>query len=405
MPEKLETCVKALRAKGYEEGLAYAICNATTDSIPFVSDATDSKAIISKNIDEHTGFLTLNAVISRVGVHDYYGMELDDSLDPFKVYGVFRPPEEVFAKDSVNSFVNCPATDDHPSEMVTTDNAGRYIKGSISTVSEDGDHLTSVMTITDTSLIRKITDGKVELSVGYTNELVKQTGEHNGKSYDFIQTNIKANHVAVVDRGRCGASCKLTADNGDIISNETKKGVTSMKVMIGDQEFEVADAVAKRLADAEEELKKKEEEMEDMEEEAKKSEDSISTLTASNDKLQATIDTMKASQTKDADIDKLVVDRSAIMFDAQRVLGDKFNPRATVCDMKKAVIAKVTPSMSLDGKGEAYVDAAFDMAMEKHKEVKQSLDNLSGGLPAGTEDKRVSAYDTYKETLANAHKK
>ena len=142
----------------------------------FVSDAAMNERITEKHLDKDTGFLTMKATVSRVGIQDYYGIELGSEFEPYKVYKVFRPPEEVFSEDSLKSFINCPATDEHPSEMVTVDNVSRYMKGSISTASVDGDHVTSTMTITDKELINKIMNGKTELSVGYTHDLEIQEG-------------------------------------------------------------------------------------------------------------------------------------------------------------------------------------------------------------------------------------
>jgi len=48
-------------------------------------------------------------------------------------------------------------------------------------------------------------DGKVELSNGYTSEIEFKAGKTNdGFEYDAIQTDIKGNHIAIVDKARCG---------------------------------------------------------------------------------------------------------------------------------------------------------------------------------------------------------
>ena len=67
--------------------------------------------------------------------------------------------------------------------------------------------------------IQSVIDGKRELSGGYTRDLVKESGTYNGENYDYVQRNMKVNHVAIVDEGRCGNACKLNID---------KKGVASM---------------------------------------------------------------------------------------------------------------------------------------------------------------------------------
>ena len=58
----------------------------------------------------------------------------------------------------------------------------------------------------------------------------------------------------------------------------------------------------------------------------------------------------------------------------------------SIPDGKKAVIAKVLPDMRLDGKDTAYVDAAYDIAVEKacsRKDVDYQRQQMAGGTPPG----------------------
>lgn len=58
----------------------------------------------------------------------------------------------------------------------------------------------------------------------------------------------------------------------------------------------------------------------------------------------------------------------------------------SILDGKKAVIAKVLPDMRLDGKDTAYVDAAYDIAVEKackRKDVNYQRQQMAGGTPPG----------------------
>jgi hypothetical protein len=49
-----------------------------------------------------------------------------------------------------------------------------------------------------------------ELSCGYTCDFVWESGvTEDGNGYDGYMVNIVGNHVALVERGRCGGSCSL----------------------------------------------------------------------------------------------------------------------------------------------------------------------------------------------------
>lgn len=236
----------------------------------------------NQNIDEQTGFLHLNGVVARTGIQEYYGLELAlDDLEPMKKYKVARLPEDVLKKESLDSYINSTVTDNHPTEFVTVDNIKDLNRGSVATIetfNEDGiDYIKTDIVINDKVLIKKVVDGKVEISAGYSQVLVPEKGEFNGQSYDFKQTEIKINHVAIVDKGRCGGKCKLVTDSYDTIINvnEFKRKEESMKVIkIGDTEIEVCDTVAGHISSLETKVKSHDAEMEkmekDLEEEKKK---------------------------------------------------------------------------------------------------------------------------------------
>ena len=66
---------------------------------------------------------------------------------------------------------------------------------------------------------------KCELSIGYDCEIHKESGEYAGQPYDFVQRNIKIQHVALVECGRAGADVKVS-DSKEILNsqkNEVKK--------------------------------------------------------------------------------------------------------------------------------------------------------------------------------------
>lgn len=365
MPEKLEKCVKELIKQGKSEKNAWAICQASQKD-GYISDKSIN---IKASIDDTTGFLTAPVVLARTGIQHYYGFELGltDEKSMERI-GVLRHPDEVLNIDSVASFVNLIATDDHPSTLVTTENVKNLQVGTVSGV--DGNHkdgvLEGILTITDKDIIKKIKDGKVEVSVGYTSDVVESSGVYNGESYDFMQTNIRANHLAIVNAGRCGSACKITIDH----KNKEK----TMIVILNDIEYDVSDnqlaqaikanneRMAKILDEKEKEMSEKEKELE----EAKKD----------KDKAEATADALKKEKLSDEDLNKLVNDRAEIISNGKRILGDKM-PECNNCpkEIKSAVIDKVMGEIDLSGKSDDYITAMYDMAVVKFDSVKKELDD------------------------------
>lgn len=216
------------------------------------------------------GYLAVEGNISGVGVYEY--TDADGNT-----WGELRLPEHVFASESMASFAGKPITDEHPPAFVTSDNWKEFARGNLGSNQRPNDgrtHLVSDMLITDDKLIRKIEDGKRELSNGYGVVLIEAPGVFGGKSYRFIQTQIAGNHNAVVDEARGGPSCRILdhadtaftkyghdmkikdekhlaqvlAGKGDAKLSFSCKGDAALT--IGDQTFEIPDELAAKCLEA-----------------------------------------------------------------------------------------------------------------------------------------------------------
>ena len=66
---------------------------------------------------------------------------------------------------------------------------------------------------------------KREISAAYWYVPVKRAGVFEGQPYDLVMTDISANHIALVEKGRSGKDV-LVADSAE----EIKKGTEQMKL-------------------------------------------------------------------------------------------------------------------------------------------------------------------------------
>ncbi len=157
------------------------------------------------------GFMAIHARAARTGVYQYLGREIDPEGAHFvgdAVVNVYRPPDEVFDKASLGSFVGRPITDDHPAAGVDASNWRDLAHGVIMGAAKDGEYVGFDMAFMDAGLIAKIDDGKRELSNGYAAQLDIEDGiAPDGTAYQAVQRNIRGNHVAVVKAGRAGSAC------------------------------------------------------------------------------------------------------------------------------------------------------------------------------------------------------
>lgn len=152
------------------------------------------------------GYLEVNAPVARTGIQIYNPSEIGMVGDsPVKVY---RSPEAVFHKPSLNSFALLPITIGHPKEMVDSKTSKSLSVGvSGKDVLRDGEHLKIGLKITDAAAVDMVRNGVRDLSVGYTCVIDATPGTTpNGEAYDAIQRDIKANHIAIVPQGRAGSA-------------------------------------------------------------------------------------------------------------------------------------------------------------------------------------------------------
>ena len=160
------------------------------------------------------GYMAVRARSARVGHYEYSGEDVDPEnkhgLRDQAVVNVLREESVVFDERAVRSFIGKPITDDHPSQPVTASNWRDHGRGVVMGAIRDGDHLAFDLILMDAATIAKVEAGKVELSNGYSAGL--EFGSFtaaDGTVCQARQTSITGNHVAIVDRGRAGPTCRI----------------------------------------------------------------------------------------------------------------------------------------------------------------------------------------------------
>lgn len=110
------------------------------------------------------------------------------------------PENELFSKETIDSFVGIPVTMHHPENgEVTSDNYKNTIIGSTISAYREGNVLMGDFVIYDKDIIQKIDSGELKnLSIGRKTILEKS----NTSDSDYVQTKIKGNHLAIAKNGR-----------------------------------------------------------------------------------------------------------------------------------------------------------------------------------------------------------
>lgn len=162
------------------------------------------------------GYLVAGARVARVGLQKYKGSEVGrPQIDSVVLY---RPEEEVFAKDAMASMANKPVTLTHPRKMVDARSWAKVAKGVSGTdVVRDGDFVRVPLMLMDAATIDAYEkDGIKELSVGYMADIDWTPGQTPaGEHYDGVQRAIRANHHALVPVARGGKSLTFGDDVGN----------------------------------------------------------------------------------------------------------------------------------------------------------------------------------------------
>jgi hypothetical protein len=187
------------------------------------------------------GFVTVPAVISGVGVQKYYAGEFPrDEIpeqyqdSPTREIHLLRSREEVFDGESVQSFNGLPLTNNHPPQMIDASNVKHYMVGiSRDNTAEDKGRLKNDLRVMDGETLSDIEGGKQGVSCGYNMTILWTPGADPQRgAYDGVQTEIRGNHIAIVDEARGGPDMRIRLhDSWDGAHHESWD---SLKAELGD---------------------------------------------------------------------------------------------------------------------------------------------------------------------------
>lgn len=167
-------------------------------------------------INPTSNILSIPVPLTRAGIFLY-----EDDRYPGGIRRDYRPPEEVFAADSLATITNAnlPMIRLHPEVGVVTSESfkgvdfvgtvGKDIQYAVrelddGTLETDG-IVNGTITIYDEGMIGQYKSGEMKSgSLGYSTVRIYEPGEVNGHAFDAIQTNIRYNHLSGVPLGRFG---------------------------------------------------------------------------------------------------------------------------------------------------------------------------------------------------------
>ena len=343
------------------------------------------------------GFLKGRAIVTSIGVFTY--KRADGTIQR-----ELRLPEEVFAEKTLSSMKLKPVTLNHPTELVTSDNADKLQVGSLgdnpSWTKEwehrnweevtDGINCAIDMIITKKDAIDAVLNGKQALSMGYTCDLEQaQPGATwCGIEYDFIQRNIRYNHCAIVDSARAGDNAKieLRVDSEDAVLEDmvikTDGGNQMLKkINLDGIDYEAEESVIKAYnsekaradkaeKDACETKKTMDKKVADLEDKEKELEKRISELEAERDSAkekadsaEAELEKVKADSADPKHLDEAVKAKIELLHNAEKANVEVKEDMSDI-DIKKAIITSQFPKANFDGKDDVYVQARYDATVE-----------------------------------------
>jgi hypothetical protein len=371
----------------------------TADSEDWV-DTVDFAPFSKVDSRDANGFLRVSATVTKPGVYAY--------VRDGKIRHELKPESEIFAPVHMESVHGAVVTSEHPpgAVAVTPENSKKFQRGhSMSAPTRTADGLDVDLVVTDQTLIDDAESGRrTGVSEGMRNTFDHTPGvwtapDGSKHPYDVIQTNMVANHLAIVSTPRV-TSAQLHLDSLEQDGPQDNHTMENQGTLtIDGADFQIDANIAKvamaSIARKDGELKALQAKLDEAttsndsltEEKDKLTEDKDKAL-AERDAVSAERDTLKTKvETADAvDINELVTKRQEFLVRAQSVMSaDSFEEvkGGTDKEIMKAACEKSGTKMTQDS--DVYVHVLFDTLVSQAATTNDSkLMNASLTMPAVT---------------------
>jgi hypothetical protein len=322
---------------------------------------------------------------------------------------VFRPADEVFNRDSLQTYAHRPVTMGHPEGYVTADTWKDSDSVGLTgeDVVRDGEFVRVPMVLMDKSAIEAVQDGDTDqLSMGYSMVLDEAA---SGDDYDATMRDIRSNHVAVVPLARGGSKLRIGDTGGTTVPEKTEKitvdGIEIEVVAPGQQVIErYLGRLESQVADAQTKISQATDAQRAAQESAKSEIDNRDT------KIKALQKAVADAATDPKDMAEAVARFSKVRDQATRILGrDASLDGMSETDMYRTVVnqkmgeevAKTMTDEQLEAAFEAFASIATTArpygntggrSMQVDRVVHDASDNI-----------RTKAQDDYLAEITGRH--
>lgn len=305
----------------------------------------------------------LRAVLTRVGVFPYVIATPEGDT----VIREYRPAREVFAQASLDSLRAAPLVEGHPA-FIDGANWAALAKGHIGDdVAPDGEFVRATAHVKDGNTLARVVNGDlVELSCGYTADLVAESGTYDGQPYDAVQTNIRYNHVGLgpKDWGRAGNDVRVFLDSAEAVTHSNGEDMLKVTNALRSDSGTPAPAPAPAPARNDSPAITHTIDIVALVASKEKAETRASELESQVTALEARLTALAAANTAQATSDEIGA-RIALLAQAKG-FGVECPTTDSADTIRAKVLAKLSPSTKTDGKDPGAIALAFEVATAAH---------------------------------------
>jgi len=379
---------------------------------------------------DQNGRLMGRAVITTIGVYPYVK---EDGTIQWEL----RHPDDVYDSDSLRTLESLPLTNDHPTERVTKDNVKDLQVGQFGEfVMVDTMHgfVTNRVIVAEAVAIQDVENGKRAISMGYSADVIPESGVWGGVPYTARQKNIRYNHGSIVDRGRAGDDAVMKFDSYDGIQTIQDIPVITTDVNIdeevtmGDKKlptvkldgvsYEADPVVITALSKADEKL----DSMKELPGQIEKIKADLAKVEGERDSFKEKVDSLEKEAGSSIKTDQLegLFQKRQKLDEAVALAKIEDADKLDVKGKMEAVVLKVSPETKavLDARKDSdtymvYLESRFDSAVETLKKDGSILiENLQRSTGAGAhsdsdhdDESEIKTDEAYWNALVHASDK